>query len=89
MATTKKSKKQPKRPALEFPWKRENYLFLAAGILVIILGFIFLSIGPVNSFWSMDLAPVFLVVGYCVVLPVAIIYRKREKSTVSKEGASS
>jgi len=89
MATTKKSKKQATRPALEFPWKRENYLFLGAGILVIILGFIFLSIGPVNSFWSLDLAPVFLVVGYCVVLPVAIMYRKREKPADSKASIGS
>jgi len=76
---TKKLKKQGPRWGLEFPWRKANYVLLLLGIVVIILGFIFLSIGPVNSFWSLNLAPVLLAVGYCVILPVAILYRKREK----------
>jgi len=82
---TKKAKKQGPRWGLEFPWRKTNFVLLLAGIGVIILGFIFLSIGPVNSFWSLDLAPVLLVAGYCVILPVAILYRKREKQLPSGE----
>jgi uncharacterized membrane protein len=74
---------------VEFPWKRENYLLLLLGIVIIVLGFIFLSIGPVYSFWSLDLAPVLLVLGYCVILPIAIIYRRREKRTSDGEGIGS
>jgi uncharacterized membrane protein HdeD (DUF308 family) len=76
----KTQKKPDKEPlGLRFPWCRANYLLLLLGVVAIILGFIFLSIGPVNSFWSMNMAPVLLVLGYCVIVPVAILYRKREK----------
>ena len=85
---TKKAKKTGPRWGLEFPWRRENYLILLLGIIIIIIGFIFLSIGPVNSFWSLDAAPVLLFLGYCVIIPVAILYRKREKRT-SLEGSGS
>ena len=69
------------RLGLKFPWKRVNYLILLLGVIVIVVGFIFLSIGPVDSFWSLDLAPILLVLGYCVIVPVAILYRKREKQS--------
>ena len=85
---TKKAKKTGPRWGLEFPWRRENYLILLLGIIIIILGFIFLSIGPVNSIWSLDVAPLLLFLGYCVIIPVAILYRKKEK-TVSPEGSGS
>lgn len=76
----KVQKKGAREPlGLKFPWRRENYLLLLLGVVVIVLGFISLSIGPVDSFWSLDLAPVLLVLGYCVIVPVAILYRKREK----------
>lgn len=75
--TQKKAVKE--RLGLQFPWRQENYLLLLLGVVVIVLGFIFLSIGPVNSFWSMNMAPILLVLGYCVIVPVAILYRKREK----------
>jgi hypothetical protein len=59
------------------PFKRENYYLFGAGLLIIILGYIALSRGPWNSFWSLTLAPILLVLGYCIVIPVAILYRKK------------
>ena len=47
------------------------------GVFVLIIGFILLSIGPWDSFWSRTLAPVVLVFGYLVVIPVAILYGKK------------
>ena len=85
----KKTKKTGPRWGLEFPWKRENYLLLFLGIAVIVVGFISLSIGPVDSIWSMDIAPILLFLGYCVILPVAILYRKKEKLTVAEGSAVS
>ena len=63
-------------------------MLLLLGIVVIVLGFITLSIGPVEGFWTIDVAPVLLVSGYCVIIPIAIMYRKREK-TVSGGGGES
>ena len=55
------------------PFKRKNWLIFAAGITVIGLGYFLLSIPPADGFWSLTMAPVLLVVGYCVILPVAIL----------------
>lgn len=66
---------------------RINYILFAVGAGMILLGFLFLSspafggsfpfIHPfkagVNGWLSMNAAPVLLVLGYCVVIPVAII----------------
>lgn len=47
----------------------KNYILGAAGLLFIVFGFITLSMG------SITLAPVLLVLGYCVVVPVAILIK--------------
>ncbi len=48
------------------PFTRKNYLLFAAGIAVILLGFLTLSQN------SITLAPILLVTGYCVLIPLAI-----------------
>lgn len=60
-----------------FPLTRENYYLFGIGILIIILGNISLAQGPANSFWSLTLAPILLVLGYCVIIPVSILYKKK------------
>lgn len=48
-----------------------NIKLLILSLVVIVVGFIFLSRG------SVTLAPILLVLGYCVLVPVAIVYRSR------------
>ncbi|MBN1153960.1 hypothetical protein JXB12_03470 [candidate division KSB1 bacterium] len=60
-----------------FPLTRENYYLFGIGILVIILGNISLMQGPADSFWSLTFAPILLVLGYCVIIPVSILYKKK------------
>jgi len=65
------------------PFDRRNWTLFLIGLGVIVLGYMFLRIGPAKSFWSLTLAPVLLVVGYCVIVPVAILIgkkRSKEKS---------
>jgi hypothetical protein len=66
-----------------FPLNRKNFLFLAIGVGIIILGYILMATGITDtpafpgSKWdnpfAVDVAPVLLVIGYCVVIPYAII----------------
>jgi len=65
------------------PFTKLNYYIFAAGLLAIVLGYFTLSQG------SITLAPILLVVGYCVIIPVAILYRGKERSTAAdtKAGA--
>ena len=65
------------------PFTKLNYYIFAAGLLAIVLGYFTLSQG------SITLAPILLVVGYCVIIPVAILYRGKNSSppTETKTGA--
>jgi hypothetical protein len=76
---------------LETPlgFTRKNYLLFGAGLALIVLGFMFLTSpvfgggfpfvhpfkGGVDGWLTMNLAPVMLVLGYCVVIPAAIIIK--------------
>ena len=58
-----------------WPFNKKNYLLFGIGILVIILGYIIMAIGEVNSFQSVKLAPILLVIGYLVIIPLSIFYK--------------
>ena len=53
------------------PFGPKNYAIMGAGLLAIILGYISLGSG------SITLAPILLVIGYCVLFPVGIILKGR------------
>ena len=46
---------------------RINYILMGIGIILIIVGYVFLALGDIT------IAPILLVVGYCAVLPIAIL----------------
>lgn len=63
----KREKRAPRRINIEF--KSKNYILLLSGIISIIIGFITLSHG------SITLAPILLIIGYAVLIPLAILLR--------------
>lgn len=60
-----KSTLPPPRPTVSF--SRTNALWLGLGTLVIVVGYALLAKGDTTF------APVLLVLGYCVLLPVGIV----------------
>ncbi|MBI4726825.1 DUF3098 domain-containing protein [candidate division TA06 bacterium] len=68
---------------------RKNYILFGAALALIVLGFLFLTSpvfgggfpfvhpfkGGVDGWLTMNLAPIMLVLGYCVVIPAAIIVK--------------
>ncbi|MGE5313345.1 MAG: hypothetical protein ACM3Q4_01470 [Acidobacteriota bacterium] len=56
-----------------------NYYILLAGAAVILLGYGALSMGPWDGFMPLTVAPILLVAGYCVIIPLGIVYRKKTK----------
>jgi len=48
---------------------RKNYLMMSLGVLLICLGFVRLRQGSITD------APILLVLGYCVVIPLAIVLK--------------
>lgn len=59
--------KKPDRPQIALG--RKNFVIMGAGLAAIIAGFITLAGG------SMTLAPLLLVVGYCVLIPVSLLVK--------------
>jgi hypothetical protein len=79
-----KAKRQKKELShLHLQFTSKNYIVIAIGIAVIILGYIFLSEDSVYGFMPTVVAPILLVIGYCVIIPYGILLK--EKSVESKE----
>ena len=57
-------------------FNKENYVFFIAGIISVILGYVVMAAGETNSFQSLSLAPVLLFVGYIILIPISLIYKK-------------
>lgn len=77
-----KKEKNDDTGRFEWPFGTINYVFFGLGLLVIILGYISLSAG------SITLAPILLVLGYCVIIPISILIRDRKKRKASEETGS-
>jgi len=85
--TRQQKEKQTKKfqPKKKLPFTKKNYQLFGIGILTIIVGYIFLSIGPWDSFSSLTIAPIILVIGYLVLIPWAILYREKEVKEAESE----
>ncbi|MGA2622723.1 MAG: hypothetical protein ABSF91_02635 [Bacteroidota bacterium] len=82
--------KQGKKGKLDsiFPLERENFIIIGVGLLVIVLGYIALSENKVEGFMPLVVAPLLLVLGYCVIVPIGIMYRKKDKPRPSQEAVA-
>jgi uncharacterized membrane protein HdeD (DUF308 family) len=56
------------------PFGRKNLQILTIGLVVIVLGYIAMAQPPVDSFWSLTLAPTLLLFAYLIIVPYAIMY---------------
>ncbi|MFN0157699.1 MAG: hypothetical protein ACKVRP_06465 [Bacteroidota bacterium] len=74
-----------------FPLNRDNFVILGVGVLLILLGYLAMNEGSVEGFLPLYAAPILLVLGYCVVIPLGILYKKShtvvETTDSSKEVA--
>ena len=57
---------------------KTNYLLFGIGILLIILGYFIMAKGEVYSVQSISIAPIILLIGYLVVIPASILYKKKQ-----------
>ena len=56
-----------------------NYQLFGIGLVTIILGYILMATGETESIQSIKIAPVILIVGYCVLIPAAILVKPKNK----------
>jgi sulfite exporter TauE/SafE len=81
--TSKTSKKHHVSP-FGIYWEKRNYLFFSAGIILVIIGFYFMSIGNWDSFESLVISPVILFIAYIFIFPLSMT-SKKEKTTGETE----
>lgn len=67
-------------------WEKTNYLLFGIGIFLIIIGFYFMGQGEWNSTSSMMISPVLLFLGFIVILPASIFYRKKVAASQETPG---
>ncbi|MEO8446529.1 MAG: hypothetical protein ABI528_03495 [bacterium] len=78
---TKRSRKEQSH--LHFAMTSKNYMMIGLGVAIIILGYFFMSANSVDGFLPTTIAPILLILGYCVVVPIGILYK--DKNVNEKE----
>ena len=56
-----------------------NYLIFLIGFLMILAGYIIMANGEVYSNQSLIISPLMLFIGYIILIPFALLYKKKEK----------
>jgi hypothetical protein len=69
---------------LELP-QRDNYIIMLVGVLVIIVGYIIMAMGNDVSPLSITISPVILFIGYCIIIPIGIMYRRKNPAEQKAE----
>lgn len=70
----------------------KNLKLYYLAVFIVIAGYIFLSIGDANSFTSLTLGPIVLIIGYLIAIPVALLTgvgRKTDEEDGSGSGQKS
>ena len=77
--TKEKEKKQHQEAGFKFPLTRINFMIILLGVIILIIGYIFMAI-PDNpdAFLTRTLAPIILVIGYLIVIPIGLFYREKK-----------
>lgn len=77
MATKKNNKDE--HDEIKWPYGKKNYIFFGFAMLVILGGFFSLSSG------SDTVAPILLVVGYLILIPIALMVKDDSVSSQSSD----
>jgi len=80
-AKVKLKSAKPRKQEFTFPLGRENFIIIGIGILTLVIGYILMAENSVDGFLPTVVAPILLVLGYCVIIPYGIL--KRAGNTVS------
>jgi uncharacterized RDD family membrane protein YckC len=61
------------------PFSKNNYLLFGIALAILAVGYWALAQPPVDGFLTLTVAPILLVISYCVLIPVAIIWSHKSK----------
>ena len=87
--TPVKGKKNVKKiEHLHINLTNKNYMIIGLGILVIIIGYFFMSENSVDGFLPSILAPILLCIGYLVIVPLGILYSDKSNDAQNESNVS-
>jgi len=66
---------------VSFPLEKENFVIIAAGIALLVIGYLLMNQNSVDGFVPTVISPVLLFLGYCVVIPYGILKGHRLSKT--------
>jgi hypothetical protein len=75
---TVKTVKKKRESPFGIYWEKKNYVFFFSGLLLIIVGFYFMSIGNWDSVESLVISPIILTIAYIFVFPLSIFSKNKE-----------
>jgi FtsH-binding integral membrane protein len=82
--TIKQTKKSSVSP-FNIYWEKKNYYLLALGLIVTVIGFYFMTVGPWDSFSSLVISPILLFIAYIIIFPLSIFLRKKAVKEQTQE----
>jgi len=87
MAKVKRNIKEVKKEVVHFRdyWTTKNYVVLLIAIGFLIIGFILMSFGPWDNKISLSVAPVVLLIGYVILIPLSIFFKMPKRFTKEKD----
>jgi hypothetical protein len=87
-AITKKKRVDTQRKSkvpTEMPLKPINYMIIAGGAVFILITYIILAENDtVYGFIPLNLVPILLFIGYLIIVPIGILYRKKKNDGISQ-----
>ncbi|HFE64518.1 MAG TPA: hypothetical protein ENK14_08925 [Caldithrix sp.] len=76
-----KFKKNQKPTRFHFPLIKTNFLILGLGVIILIVGYIFMAIPTdPDAFLTRTLSPILLVFAYLIVIPIGLFYREKKNN---------
>ena len=63
---------------MESPFNKINYMLFVIGLVSIVIGYFIIANNVVDSYASTKVGPLILFIGYCVIIPVSIIYKSKK-----------
>ena len=82
MAANIKREQQKRKSNTKFSqlwgFSKLNYLVFIFGLISIFSGYVLMATGEVNSYQSLTIAPIFLFIGYIILIPLSLIIESTE-----------
>ncbi len=61
------------------PLRKYNFRFFLAGLILLLIGFYIMTIGPWDSVYALTISPIILLLAYFIIFPLGILNKEDKK----------